>query len=174
MTTTPPPFVPRVPNADREILADLAGQSANARAELVRIDGKASGLLSWAGGAFAVIAGLTITASTATDLPAPATAALITSAGLLACAIGVLLAAVRPRVPRTGGTGFILYARATTAHEVLRELMTFRGDRVTIAAEEVHILSRLAVTKYRRLRLAVDVLLVALAALVAALPLSRL
>ncbi|MEV4183417.1 Pycsar system effector family protein [Streptosporangium canum] len=168
MTPTNPP-ASTVMADERQRVTDLQTESTAVRAELTRVDGKAGLLLSWAGGAFAVVAGLTAAATSTARLPGLALVGLWGVAGLLATAVTVLLVAVRPRIPRTGGTGFIAHARAASAHDLLCRL----DSRPETAAADVWLLSRLAVAKYRRIRLAVDLLIGALALLAIVLPLTH-
>ncbi|WP_432929157.1 Pycsar system effector family protein [Microbispora sp. CA-135349] len=165
MTTLPPPVEPAP--ADTVTLADLYAEASLVRAELARVDGKAGLLLSWAGAALAVVTAATTAATSTTRVPAAALAGLWAAAGLLGVAVAVLLLAVRPRIPRTGGTGFVVHARAASPAALLHTLTA--ADAAGHLAADVWLLSRLAVTKYRRLRLAVDFLIVALLVLAAAL-----
>ncbi|MEU7938566.1 Pycsar system effector family protein [Microbispora bryophytorum] len=148
-------------------LADLHEQAALVRAELARVDAKAGLLLSWAGAALAVVITVTTAAISTTHVPATALAGLWAGAGLLGVAVVVLLLAVRPRIPRIGGTGFVVHARAASPAALLHTLTI--ADAAGQVAADVWLLSRLAVAKYRRLRLAVDFLIVALVVLAAAL-----
>ncbi|WP_396788071.1 Pycsar system effector family protein [Microbispora sp. H10949] len=75
-------------------------------------------------------------------------------------------AVVRPHIPRTGGTAFVVHARAASPDALVSTITTSTAGRV---AADVWLLSRLAVAKYRRLRLAVDLLLAALLVLAVAL-----
>jgi hypothetical protein len=149
----------------------LSHESLTVRAELARADAKAALLLSWAGGAFAVVAALGITGSA--NLPTAAMVGLWGAAALLATAVVVLLIAVRPRIPRTGGTGFIAHARMTSGPALLASLALTEADRLAEVAAEVQLLSRIAVAKYTTLRVAVDLLIAALAVLAIALPLAK-
>lgn len=151
-----------------DALNHLRAETDAARAELARIDGKAAALIGWAGTAFAVVSA----AATVTTLPTAATAAIVAGAGLLAAAVAVLLTVIRPRIPRHGGTGFVRIARLRD-REQLQELVpvTPTAQR-SQAANDVLMLSRIALAKYRCLRLAVDLLLAALVVLAAALPLG--
>jgi transposase len=79
LTSDPPVHRPTAPDftqiANRsEVIAVLENQAGAVRGELARVDGKAGLLLSWAGGAFAIVAAATVTGTT--RLPAPATAGL--------------------------------------------------------------------------------------------------
>ncbi|MDP9850313.1 Pycsar system effector family protein [Streptosporangium lutulentum] len=149
----------------------LTHESLTVRAELARIDAKAALLLSWAGGAFAVVAALGITGSA--NRPAAAMVGLWGAAALLATAVVVLLVAVRPRIPRTGGTGFIAHARADNGLALLAQLNLAEADRLAEVAAEVQLLSQIAVAKYATLRVAVDLLIAALVVLAIVLPLAK-
>ncbi|MBE3014306.1 hypothetical protein IL992_34790 [Microbispora sp. NEAU-D428] len=152
---------------DSSTLADLHEQAALVRAELARVDAKAGLLLGWTGAALAVVISVTTAATSTNRVPTVALAGLWAAAGLLGLAVAVLLLAVRPRIPRIGGTGFVVHARAASPAALLHTLTT--TDPAGDVAADVWLLSRLAVTKYRRLRLAVDLLMVALLVLAAAL-----
>lgn len=164
--TTPRPFT-APSSVDASTLADLHTEGALVRAELARVDAKAGLLLSWAGAALAVVITVTTAATSTTRVPAVALAGLWAAAGLLGLAVAVLLLAVRPRIPRIGGTGFVVHARAASPAALLHTLTS--ADAASHVAADVWLLSRLAVAKYRRLRLAVDLLVVALLVLAAAL-----
>lgn len=153
-----------------DVLDVLRAEADAARAELARIDSKAAALTGWAGTGFAVISA----AATITTLPTAATAALVAGAGLLAAAVAVLLTVIRPSIPRRGGTGFVRIA-ALRDGEQLQELVSvdLAAQRRQAAAHVVR-LSQIALAKYRRLRVAVDLLLTALVVLASTLPLAAL
>ncbi|MFC7650412.1 Pycsar system effector family protein [Streptosporangium lutulentum] len=109
-------------------------------------------------------------------LSEPAAAAMVGlwgAAALLATAVVVLLVAVRPRIPRTGGTGFIAHARADNGLALLAQLNLAEADRLAEVAAEVQLLSQIAVAKYATLRVAVDLLIAALVVLAIVLPLAK-
>ncbi|MFI7455472.1 Pycsar system effector family protein [Nonomuraea sp. NPDC049714] len=148
--------------------AALQREGDAVRAELARIDTKASALMGWAGTAFAILAA---TASVI-RLPLLPLLAVSTGAALLAAAVTVLLWVIRPALPAPGaGYGFVRHAAAKDAGELLAMLGAYANLEQRLAGEALR-LSKLAVTKYRRLRTAVDLLLAALVCLVVALPLG--
>ncbi|MFI7038386.1 Pycsar system effector family protein [Microbispora rosea] len=153
--------------ADASTLTYLHEQAALVRAELARVDAKAGLLVGWAGAALAVVITVTTAATGTNRVPAVALTGLWAAAGLLGVAVVVLLLAVRPRIPRIGGTGFVVHARAASPAALLHTLTA--ADAANHLAADVWLLSRLAVAKYRRLRLAVDFLIVALLVLAVAL-----
>jgi hypothetical protein len=178
LTSDPPVHRPTAPDftqiANRsKVIAVLENQAGAVRTELARVDGKAGLLLSWAGGAFAIVAAATVTGTT--RLPAPATAGLWTASALLAAAVALLLLAVRPRLPRPGkGTGFVAAAGARDGDDLVRRFAVDLAERSRQAADDVLMLSRIAHAKYRAIRRAVDLLLTALAVLAVTLPLGAL
>lgn len=128
---------------------------SDVRAELVRVDSKASTLMA--------VAGVAVTVGVATlaraDLPGPALAAGVVTVALVAAAVGLLACAVRPSL--NGGYGMVRYA-TTTPGDLMTEAT---ADPLTVAAELAHSLgwlSRTGVRKYRWVRTAVDLLLAGL------------
>ncbi|MBB4706166.1 hypothetical protein BJ982_007797 [Sphaerisporangium siamense] len=87
---------------------------------------------------------------------------------LLAAAVAVLLAVIRPSLPRDGGTGFVAHA-ALTAEQLLEVLGREQAAPGRQAADVVR-LSVIALAKYRRIRTATHLMYAALAVLVATLP----
>ncbi|SCL67909.1 Pycsar system effector family protein [Micromonospora eburnea] len=133
----------------------FTARQAEVRAELVRVDGKASTLMAIAGAALTV--GVAVLARA--DLPTVATTAGVVTAVLVGTAVGLLAGAVRPSL--AGGHGLVRYAAAVPG-----DLMTEASMPAMAAAADQarHLvwLSRTAVRKYRRVRAAVDLLLAAL------------
>ncbi|WP_431973974.1 Pycsar system effector family protein [Micromonospora haikouensis] len=142
----------------------LTAELATVRAELVRVDAKASTLLTLAGTALTV--GLAVLARA--DLPIPALATGAVTVAVIGVAVGLLACAVRPSLG--GGHGLIRYATSAPG-----DLMTDAAlpplSMASLRAHELVWLSRTTVAKYRRVRTAVDLLLCGLAgtALTAAL-----
>lgn len=142
--------------------------TTDVRAELGRVDAKAAMLLTLAGTALTVALAVLARAG----LPGPAAACGWLTAALIAAAVTCLASAVRPGL--AGDYGFVYYARLPAA-ELRAELTTAEWSQVcdnqARDAEALAALSRAAVGKYRRVRLAVDLLLTGLAstALTAAL-----
>ncbi|GGK94325.1 hypothetical protein Ppa06_64730 [Planomonospora parontospora subsp. parontospora] len=155
-----------VPADGHPATAALQREADAARVELGRVDVKATALMSMAGTMFAILSA----AVTVKTPPAAALAAVVVGAALLAAAIVTLLLVIRPALPRRAadGTGFVRHA-ATGTDQLVAALTADPVDRL---ATEVIRLSGLARTKYARLRIAVDLLLAALAVLAAALPLG--
>ncbi|MEU6721569.1 Pycsar system effector family protein [Nonomuraea sp. NPDC046802] len=142
------------------------------RAELARIDAKATALIGWAGTALAILAA----AASVARLPLPALVAVIAGTVLLAAAVAVLLTVIRPALPvssqAAGGYGFVRHAAASTVQELIAGLNLNENGVSLQLGEELLQTSKLTDRKYRRLRLAVRLLLVALLAMAAALPLT--
>ncbi|MEU8364930.1 Pycsar system effector family protein [Nonomuraea sp. NPDC048882] len=147
------------------------------RAELARVDAKATALIGWAGTALAILAA----AASITRLPLAALAAVITAAVLLATAVATLLGVIRPALPtrrprgRAGaGYGFIRHAAAVDVGELIAGLACDASGVSQQLGEELLQASKLTARKYRWLRLAVHLLLGALLAMATALPLTLL
>jgi hypothetical protein len=121
----------------------LAAAHAEVKSEIARTDTKASLLLAFNG---ALLAGAW---SVATGMDLPLTSLIIGGAGsaVLVAAAGVLLSTVRPNLG--GRHGFPLWA-TLTAEEISAHLAQ---DRL---AQDIEGLSRLAVSKFARLRRAID------------------
>lgn len=130
-------------------------RTTEVRAELVRVDSKASTLMAVAGAALTV--GVAVLARA--GLPGVALAAGLVTVGLVGTAVALLACAVRPSLG--GGHGLVRYATALPG-----DLMTEAAAPPLLAAgEQAHHLvwlSRMAVCKYRRVRLAVDLLVAGL------------
>ncbi|MEV6305867.1 Pycsar system effector family protein [Actinoplanes sp. NPDC051861] len=149
----------------------VGGATTHVRAELARVDTKASTLLALSGTALTVLLALLAR----TRLPGLAVAAGWLTAGLIATAVLLLALAIRPNL--TGGHGLVRYARRDPAelceefHSIEQGDGQSRTDHERREAAALVALSRLAVAKYRRVRAAVDLLLAGLAgiALTAAL-----
>ncbi|WP_436528602.1 Pycsar system effector family protein [Actinoplanes sp. HUAS TT8] len=147
-----------------EATTELGAATAHVRTELSRADAKAGTLLALAGTVLTVL--LALLARVA--LPGLAVAAGWLTAAVVAAAVAHLALAIRPNL--TGDSGIVRYARLDWA--TVRSEFT-RRDAVWIAratpesreVEALIALSRSAVSKYRRIRIAVDLLLAGLAGL---------
>lgn len=133
---------------------------ATFRAELVRVDAKAATLLTVAGVALTV--GLAVLGRA--GLP---TAAAVT--GWLAVALlgaGVVLLALTIRPNLSGNHGFMRYVAVANAAELLADVAAQQNSRTPLSdlAEQIAWTARAAHSKYRRVRHAVTLLLVGLAA----------
>ncbi|SCL39216.1 hypothetical protein GA0074692_5283 [Micromonospora pallida] len=133
----------------------FTARQTEVRAELVRVDSKASTLMAVAGAAVTV--GVAVLARA--DLPALAMAAGVVTVALVGTAVALLACAVRPSLG--GSHGLVHYATAVPG-----DLMTeaTAPPLVTTAEQARHLvwLSRTAMRKYRRVRLAVDLLVAGL------------
>ncbi|MER7126714.1 Pycsar system effector family protein [Micrococcus luteus] len=137
---------------------DIVAEIAAVRVELGRADGKAATLAGLVGTAVSVAVGLA--AIGAVYLPGLVKVVAWITVLLLAAALGLLLLAIRPALARPGdGVGWAAHADSSPA--VLATTPAVDHARAQ-HAELVH-LSRLAAVKYRRIRIAVDLLLAALA-----------
>jgi hypothetical protein len=142
------------------------------RAELARIDAKATALIGWAGTALAILAA----AASIARLPLPALLAIVAGTVLLAAAVAVLLAVIRPALPASnqaaGGYGFVRHAAAGTVEELIAGLNLNQSGISVQFGQELLQIAKLTDRKYRWLRRATHLLLFALLAMAAALPLT--
>ncbi|MBO3744895.1 hypothetical protein J5X84_02365 [Streptosporangiaceae bacterium NEAU-GS5] len=160
------------PRRDLDPNQVLADKLTHVRAELARVDGKASTLINSAYMLFAILASaLSVTLAGHPPikvLPFLAALAAVVETG---AAIVILSLVIQPRIPKQGGVGFVVHARAADTAELLRMLT---AEPSTADAAEYHFLARLAVTKFRRLALASRILLAALLNIVVALAVAAL
>ncbi|SCL43796.1 hypothetical protein GA0070606_0001 [Micromonospora citrea] len=142
--------------------AALDAEIAAVRAELYRVDPKASGYLQMAGvllgAGLAVLGG----AGAGGHLPTTAAVAGAATAAVVLTAVVLLLTASRPRL--AGGYGFMAYADATDAQSVLARLAGGDTDQVAqmtplTRARELWWLSRAVRAKYAAIARAVPLLL---------------
>lgn len=139
---------------------DTVAELAAVRTELARADTKAATLLGLAGTAVSVAVALAALGTRAA-LPVPTLIEAWAAVALLAASVVALLLAVRPSLPRPGaGAGWPAYAYSSPA--TLAATLPADAERAQMA--ELICLSRLVGAKYRRIRIAVDLLLLALAA----------
>lgn len=138
---------------------DLPHELATVRTELSRADTKAATLLGLAGTATSIA--IALIALNTRQLPIPALIGASAAVAHLAASVVLLLLAVRPALPRPGeGAGWPAHAYATTDSLAA----TPAADTERARHAELICLSRLVGAKYRRIRIAVDLLLAALAA----------
>lgn len=146
----------------------LAEEITDVRGELLRVDGKASTLLALAGAALTVVLAML----GRTTLPTPAAVAGWSAALLIGAGVALLATAVRPAL--NGRHGFVRHGAAPDTNAILEQFTTDPADPTRTQRERAEQLRWMAMAvgrKYRRVRLAVDLLLagVAAAALTAAL-----
>lgn len=146
---------------DAALAAQVGIAVAEAREELSRTDAKAGMLLTLATGA---LAGL-LTFARAGHVPFPAAVALWLATALTVAALGLLLAVVRPRLGRGCRGGVLPDHQQLLSGAAAADLHEWQAGRLRT-------LSALAVAKHRRVRHAVDLLLVALAVLALAVLLT--
>lgn len=127
----------------------VAEEVAAVRAELTRLDAKCGTLTGLAGAAVAFLA-----TQVGGDAPI-AQRALLAAAGLVLTAATVLLLSGVLR-PKLGPTGFRFWA-ALPPEEIAAEI----AARDDLGPSELHVLSKICNTKNIRLRLAVDLIVVA-------------
>ncbi|WP_431887022.1 Pycsar system effector family protein [Micromonospora wenchangensis] len=139
---------------DREFFADAL---AEVLAEAVRVDAKASTLLTLAGTALTV--GLAVLARA--DLPDAALFTGCVTVALIGAAVALLAGAVRPALD--GNFGFVRYAATTPIDLVADATGSDEESSTGQRAQQLVWLSRAVLTKYRRVRTAVDLLLTGLA-----------
>ncbi|MEV0216495.1 Pycsar system effector family protein [Micromonospora sp. NPDC050695] len=144
------------------VTAALDAEVATVRAELARIDPKASGYLQMAGvllgAGLAVLGG----AGAGGHLPPSALRAGAVTAVVVLVAVALLLLASRPRLG--GDFGFVAYADADTAQDVLARIAGGDADQVPqmtplTRARELWWLSRATRAKYNAIAHAVPLLL---------------
>jgi len=134
---------------------------ADVDATLARVDAKAAMLLAFALGLASAVVALAV----ARPRIHPAAMVMIGGAGvMLAAAALLLLLAVRPYIPRKGGTGFVSIARAQDDDSFRRVVIDTRGY------QHLRSMSALAVAKYRTVRRAVDLVIAAVVVLGVAIP----
>lgn len=164
MTTTSHTSFPGAPSV-------LARETDAVRAELARIDAKANTLLAFTLGWLTAVVALAITGPRVGLLGGIA----LWAAGILmSLAAVMLLLAVRPRMPRTGGTGFVAHARARDGAELLATLagiQTSAQSTASAAADHLLTLSKITRDKNDLIRTAVNLLLADLLILSVTLPL---
>jgi hypothetical protein len=141
---------------DRHAADDLTTEITGVRDELRKADSKALGLLALFGAAMAGVVALT-----RTEMSTAAAVLLHLAALPIGAALVALLLTVRPNL--TGTNGFLRWAAyhyEPTA--VVTDLDTQPPATPTALATELVHISVLAVAKYRRIRLAVHLLLAGL------------
>lgn len=147
-------------SASRGELREAYAQAVDeARSEITRTDGKAGTLLTLATGALALMVAL---GTQGHRVSAAAAVTMWITAALDGAAGAVLLTAIKPRLPRGGM--FRDHAVLLDIHEAA-ELEEWQRDRLRL-------MSGLAHAKHRRIRLAVNLLLVSLATLAVAATLT--
>ncbi|MEU1731348.1 Pycsar system effector family protein [Streptosporangium sp. NPDC020145] len=154
------------------VVAALQQEVAAVRGELARVDAKCALLVSLAAGGLALVA----TVDLPTDIAGAVTVLRQLAGFLFAAAVGVVLVAVLPRIPRRGGTGFVAHARHTCPADLLTALtpdVDGAEEEAERLAAEVWRLSRLTLAKYRTIRVAVWLLIAATTTVLVALLLSR-
>jgi hypothetical protein len=159
MIAKPPPF-PGAPSV-------LARETDAVRTELARIDAKANTLLAFTLGWLTAVIALAVTRP---RIDLFGGVALWAAGIVLALATVMLLLAIRPRIPRTGGTGFVAHARAQDAAELLATLAT-QGTGASAAADNLLLLSKITRDKNDLIRTAVNLMLADLLILSVTLPL---
>ncbi|MFF3270393.1 Pycsar system effector family protein [Streptomyces chrestomyceticus] len=126
----------------------LSAAHADVKAEIARTDTKVALLLAFEG---AVLFGV-VTLATAVRVPPAARLTGALGIAALLAAVGLLLTTVRPNMGGARPCGFPKWA--TLTDDEIRDDLRI-GDR----AQHIRVLSRIAVTKYGRLRRAIDLTL---------------
>ena len=163
--TTGPGLPTRISATTRVRLGD---EVKAARAELARVDTKTNTLLAVCG---VLLAGGVTVLGGKSGLPAAAVVAGWAAAAMVAAVVALLVIAIRPNL--SGTFGFMRWAAADGAHDVLHALAgeAAAGDDVLDAAAALHGLAVMLRAKYRAVRRATSLLLTGLgtAAITAAL-----
>lgn len=159
----PPAAGPAVPVVSRAVVDQLDAWISETKGEIAAADAKASTLLGWSGTGFALLTGLLASSTrTAGVVLIPAGIGVVALGG---CVI-VLILAVRPRMGGGSHRSFLHHA-ALTGHQLV-ELAVQDGQPVLDAvptAGRLANLSRMACRKYRYVRAATTLLLIAMPAL---------
>jgi hypothetical protein len=134
----------------------IAEAAQNVRAELARVDSKAGTLLALSGTTLSIV--LAVLART--HLPVAAAVAGWLTAALVGAAVAVLAAAIRPNLD--GDHGFVHYSRITRAELSIEFAALDDWGRQAMLVDTLGQLSRAAYVKYRRVQVAVDLLLAGL------------
>ncbi|MEV7229694.1 Pycsar system effector family protein [Polymorphospora sp. NPDC051019] len=135
----------------------IAASLAQTRGELARVDAKAGILLAISGTALTV--GLAVV--TRADLPTLAALAGWVTVAVIGAAVALLTLAVRPSL--AGNHGFVYYATCEPGDVLADTVKATDLTEGVRAARELVWLSRAALTKFRRVQVAVDLLLSGLA-----------
>jgi hypothetical protein len=145
--------------SDIHIPAEITEQAiTEVQTQIGRVDTKASILFGLA--LAALVGGVSIAAKV--QLHGLAVVGAAVTAGLIGVALLLLGAAVRPALG--GNYGFVRWASAPSVRDLRVELHTVRAECGTGDVGQLWLLARTARRKYRRVRLAVDLLGAALAA----------
>ena len=135
----------------------VADATQNVRGELARVDSKAGTLLALSGTALSVV--LAVLART--HLPPGAVVTGWLTAALIGAAVAVLAWAIRPNLD--GDYGFVHYAQIAPAALGTEFAALDDRQRTAMLIDMLGQLSRAAYVKYRRVQVAVDLLLAGLA-----------
>jgi len=143
------------------VAAKMESEVAAARAELVRVDGKAATLLALAGAALTI--GLAVLGRA--GLPVAAAAAGWLAVALLGAGVVLLAMAIKPNL--TGDHGIMRYAAATGPDELLADFAATQVSRTPLfdLADTLAWNARAARRKYTRVGHAVTLMLAGLAAI---------
>ncbi|WP_406490462.1 DUF5706 domain-containing protein [Streptomyces sp. NBC_01604] len=139
----------------------LRAMAADMMVELQRADGKATALCGAAGGLLTVAVAML----SRTGAPWGLAVTLLSASLLLAAAVGVALWALRPVLPRTSASGELLGLRRGADAEPLVASFAVMSSESQQQLEEkrLSVMAVLARRKLRAVRLAVDLVVVALA-----------
>lgn len=136
----------------------LAKMVDEVQAQMVRVDTKSAMLFAVSGTA------LTVGVATLARVNLPIVAAIAgwLAVGLIAVAVVSLGMAVRPMLK--GDHGFIRYARAESIADLVTVAERISADEATYRSTQLLFLSKAVRRKYRRVQVAVDLLMAGLAA----------
>ncbi|MFH9009017.1 Pycsar system effector family protein [Streptomyces afghaniensis] len=150
-----------VVGADGGQVLRLRAMAADMVVELQRADAKATAVCGAAGGLLTV--GVAMLCGV--DAPQGLVVAFLLASSLLAAAVGTALWALRPVLPRTGAPGELLGLRRGADAGLLvasfAEMSSARQQH--LAEKRLAVMAVLARRKFRAVRLAVDLVVVALA-----------
>ncbi|MGW4759416.1 Pycsar system effector family protein [Streptomyces chartreusis] len=150
-----------VTGVDGQQVLRLRAMAADMVVELQRADGKAAALCAAAGGL--LTAGVAMLSGV--DGPWGLVVALLAALLLLAAAVGAALWALRPALPRAGTPGELLgLRRGADAVPLVASFAVMSGEsQQRLEERRLSVMAVLARRKFRAVRLAVDLVMVALA-----------
>lgn len=136
----------------------LDAATAAARAELISASEKRAGLLlSWAGVAYGVMVTLILTGPA--RFPGIGRFGVILALILLSAAVLLILITIRPLPPQRSGMRILTYADEPTPEGLIERMNAETRDYELFLATDALQIARVARSKHRNLRLAVDLII---------------
>lgn len=135
----------------------LDAATTAARAELISASEKRAGLLlSWSGVAYGVMVTLILTGPA--QFPGVGRFGVILALILLSAAVLLILVTIRPPSPQQGGQRILLYAEEPTPEALIERMNAETRDYELFLAADALRIARIARTKHRNLRWAVNLI----------------